>query len=152
MWRFGVTGPELRINLPSMTGDLTMVDSSITGLYRGASGDEAISLNEPHISGRITTIRHRRFIRNTMMVAISVGAAMTGFVWSIIEGTGLTPASLYFKSFLLLLAGGLLLTLVFAIYHGKPDRQKAKRSEIIYMAVIGISTFAAIGINWWSST
>ena len=145
--RFGTMGPEVRISIPSEVIDHTTIEKLSADLYQpDLATAMRPTLNDPRVTGRVDRLRYMRFVRNTMVAAISVAAAMTAFVWTIIEGAGLEPAALYFKSFLFLVLGGVLITLVFAIYHGRPGRQRFVAAEAAWMAVIFAAT--VVGVVW----
>ena len=147
---FSALGPEIEVSIASDSNDHTMLDMHALDLQpKGKSQPTSPDLTNPSINEKAMRIRHFRFIRNTMMLALGTGAGMAGFSWTLIEGLGLSSAGQYFKAILCLIAGGILATLLFSIYHGRPGRQRVKPTEIVWMTLVTVfslgGAFYALG-------
>jgi hypothetical protein len=147
--RLGKLGPELEVIIPSDVSELTVMENVPTGMtrkFRG-SGSEA-SLTDPEVSEKILRLRHLRFVRKIMFLALGTAAGFSGFAWTLIEGLQLSPAPLYFKSAMSLIMGGVLVALVFAIYHGRPGKQRFRVSEILWIALIVALSIGGVLLLW----
>ncbi len=71
-----------------------------------------------------------------MVVAVGSAAGIAGFIWTLIEGFEMTPAGQYFRAALSLIAGGVVATLIFTLYHGRPGHQRFKPIEALWMFLI----------------
>ena len=137
--RLGTLGPEVEIIIPAERADYTILESDqsdLAAMARTRNSDP--TQVDLEVSEKILRLRHRRFIRNTMVVAIGTAAGIAGFIWTLIEGFELIPAGQYFRASLSLIAGGLLATFLFAVYHGRPGRQRFKVSELLWMVLIAV--------------
>lgn len=141
--RLGALGPEIEVVIASGSSDHTILESDQLDLASMAAdrGSEP-TLIDADVSEKILRLRHRRFIRNTMVVAVGSAAGISGFVWTLIEGFEMTPAGQYFRAALSLIAGGVVATLIFTIYHGRPGHQRFKLIEALWMLLIILLSLA----------
>jgi len=149
--RLGALGPEIEVSILSDDSDRTMLDHKHLKLVSAGNDPNVVpSLTDPEVNEKILRIRHFRFIRKTMVVAIGSAAGIAGFMWTLIEGFELTPAGQYFKVALSLITGGVIATLIFAIYHGRPGRQRFQPAELLWMTSVVLLSFGGVYLSWSS--
>jgi hypothetical protein len=145
--RLGALGPEVEVSIPAEIPDRTMLESDqldLASMTRDSAS--APKLTDAEVNEKVLRLRHVRFIRNTMVVAIGTAAGIAGFIWTLIEGFELTPPGQYFRAALCLIAGGVLLTLVSVIYHGRVGRQRFRLSEMLWMGLVVLLSLAGVYI------
>jgi hypothetical protein len=147
--RLGALGPEIEVSIPAETLERTLLDSDqldLASMTRDSAS--ASKLSDPEVNEKVLRLRHVRFIRNTMVVAIGAAAGIAGFIWTLIEGFELTPPGQYFRAALSLIAGGVILTLVIAVYHGRAGRQRFRFSEMLWMGLVVLLSLAGAYFAW----
>ncbi|MEW6741132.1 MAG: FHA domain-containing protein [Planctomycetota bacterium] len=147
--RFGSSGPEVRVSIPSRMKERTLHDGEppageLGSVPPAAGGEEVVA----KVGERLEVHRRRRLVRNTMAFALGVAVAVTGTSWTLIEGLELEDRREYFLSVLCLVLGGLAATLVLAIYHGWPGRQKVALGEVLWLLLIAAVVLLAMAGVW----
>ncbi len=102
----------------------------------------------PEARERTLRLRHLRFVWKIMFLSLGTAAGFSGFAWTLIEGLQLSPAPLYFKSAMSLIMGGVLVALVFAMYHGRPGKQRFRLSEILWIVLVVALSIGGVLLLW----
>jgi hypothetical protein len=134
--RLGKKGPEFEVIIPTETSEHTVMETVMTDLIQLEPDEKTLRL------------QHLRFIKKIMFLSLGTAAGFSGFAWTIIEGLQLSPAPLYFKSAMSLIIGGVLVALVFSIYHGRPGKQQLQVSEILWIALIVALSIGGVLLLW----
>lgn len=134
--RLGKHGPEFEVLIPSDFIEGTVMETVPADMI------------QPEAIERTLRLHHLRFVWKIMFLSLGTAAGFSGFAWTLIEGLQLSPASLYFKSAITLILGGVLVALVFAMYHGRPGKQRFRVTEMLWIILIVALSTGGVLLLW----
>ena len=148
--RFGVLGPTVKIGLPAGRELQTAKDMPLPMAPPTASSfktpNEAKNVLQPTLLQPVAThvrlpLRNWRFVRTALMLYAGGSVAAIGVFNTVIDRYHLDVR--WFSVFLVVMAGGLISTLVEAWYRGTPGTQKFQWWEVMVHISVAASCLAA---------
>ena len=153
--RFGVLGPTVKIGLPAGRELQTAKDMPLLSMLPDASGfktpNNAQSVDMPTLLTPPATrvrlpLRNWRFVRTALVLYMGGSVAAIGVFNTVIDRYKLDVR--WFSVFLVVMAGGLISTLVEAWYRGTPGTQKFQWWEVIVHLAVACVCLGLSALVW----
>ena len=153
--RFGVLGPTVKIGLPAGRELQTAKDMPLLSMSPDASGfktpNDAQNVMLPTALTPAATrvrlpLRNWRFVRTALVLYMGGSVAAIGVFNTVIDRYKLDVR--WFSVFLVVMAGGLISTLVEAWYRGTPGTQKFQWWEVIVHLTVACVCLGLTALVW----